>query len=385
MQIGNLKIDKMRVTVTDQTVKPAYHSKIDPLNFTASDVHWPGPAAKGVKLDAQGLEGAKLSITGDVAPGGSVLTAKLDGLPLAQLHPYAAGAGYGLAGGTFTLDSKIKLGADSYDTKNKLVVHKLQVTGSEGDALFASEFGMPLSLALGLMTDLQGNIVLNVPVAGDRSGTRVAIASIIRDTLARAILNAATSPLKLIGAVANIGEKPASLTPQPIAFRTGTEELVKDEEAKIKQLGSLLSSSQSIGLRLRAEASADDRRFLAEQKLKAVLEGDKGFLGSIKNLGERGERAAALEVLTKRAAGESATIPAEYEKWFEEQVATQKVSDDELRALAKRRAEAVRAALVSAQASAAERVAIDDPATEDLAARSVVAITLGTNVASAKK
>ena len=52
-----------------------------------------GPSAKDVKLVAKGLDGAVLTITGNVAPARSRLVAKLTGLPLAPFNPYAASSG----------------------------------------------------------------------------------------------------------------------------------------------------------------------------------------------------------------------------------------------------------------------------------------------------
>src|SRR6185295_17650271 len=107
-----------------------------------------------VRLVAKASDGGTCKITGDVAPDRTRLQVAVQGLALAPFNPYAATSGYGVTGGTARLDSKIALGAGSYDTTSKVVLHGLQVTGNDGDALFASKFGMPLSLALSLLTDL---------------------------------------------------------------------------------------------------------------------------------------------------------------------------------------------------------------------------------------
>src|SRR5262249_26259244 len=158
---------------------------------------------------AKGNDGGGLTITGSVAPARTRLLAKLTGLTLAPFNPYATSTGYAIGGGTAQLESTITIQSGAYDTKSHLVLNKLHVRSGEGDALFMSKFGMPLELALSLLTDLQGNIVLDIPVRGDAKGMRTDVGSLIGNALTRAILNAVTSPLKLIGAVAHIGEKPA--------------------------------------------------------------------------------------------------------------------------------------------------------------------------------
>jgi hypothetical protein len=381
LRAARVTVAKMRVAVTDKTVKPVYRSSIDPLDLSAADLRWPGPAANDIKLTAKGLDGAILKVTGQVAPGKSQLDARLDGLPLAPLNPYAAAAGYGLGGGTGALRSKAKAGSSSYQTENQITVNKLALTGSQGDSLFAAQFGMPLSLALSLMTDLEGNIKLTVPVAGDRSGTSVAVGTVIRDALAHAILNAATSPLKLIGAVANIGEKPASLAPPPLEFQAGRAELADSEKSKLEQMTKLLQQSPGLQLEVHGEASDADSRWIAEQALRAKLEKESGMLGSLRHIGEGDEREAALEVLKARGEGKSADLPAEYQKWFDEQVAKFPVADDKLLALATARANWVRTQIAKDEALQG-RVSVVPAESDDLAARSVVTVTFATGAST---
>lgn len=376
VRIDDVAIHGMRVAFSDETVRPFYRSTLDPIDLTCSNLQWPGPSAKNVKLTAKGLDGASLNVTGNVAPTGSRLQVALAGLPLAPFNPYASASGYGVAGGTVKLDSKITTGPSSYDTTNKIVLNQLAVTGGEGDSLFTSSFGMPLSLALSLMTDLEGNIVLDVPITGDAKGTRTNLTTVVGNALARAILNAVTSPLKLIGAVAHLGEKPASLAPQPIVFPPGRSEVAAGEDAKLSQLASLLAAAPGLKLHLRGEAGDEDRRWLREQQLKAKLERESGVIGSVRHIGERGARGAVLEVLQARADGKTAEVPDEHKAWFEEQVAAQDVPDAQLKTLAGTRAGNVEARLASSQGVGKERIVVDDPAPNP-SAHPMVAIGLG--------
>ncbi len=377
VRVDTVAIQRMRVTFNDEAVRPFYRSTLDPIDLGATDLRWPGPFARNVKLVAKGLNGATCTVTGNLAPAGSRLVVTLADLPLAPFNPYAAASGYGVAGGTARLDSQITLAPGAYQTTNKLVLHKLEVTSGEGEALFASQFGMPLSLALSLLTDVEGNIVLDLPITGDAQGMRTGVGTLIANSLARAILNAVTSPLKLIGAVANIGEKPASLSPAPIAFDPGRPTIAAGEDAKLEQLGRLLAAAPGVKLHLRGETSAEDRRWLQEQALRAKLENESGVLGSVRHIAERGPRAATLTVLQARANGTAAEIPEEHKAWFEAQVAAQNVADTALRALAAARVQSARSRLTSGQGIADARLLVDDTTPPDLAARPAVAVGLG--------
>jgi len=377
VRVDTVAIQRMRVAFSDEAVRPFYRSTLDPVDLAATDLRWPGPFARNVKLVAKGLNGATCTVTGNVAPAGSRLVIALADLQLAPFNPYAAASGYGVAGGTARLESQISLAPGAYDTTNKLLLHGLQVTSGEGESLFASQFGMPLSVALSLLTDVEGNIVLDLPIAGDAQGMHAGLRTLITNALARAILNAVTSPLKLIGAVAHIGEKPASISPSPIAFDAGRATVAAGEDAKLDQLGHLLAAAPGVKLHLRGETSAEDRRWLQEQALRAKLEKEGGVLGSVRHITERGPRAAALAVLQARAAGKAAEIPEEHKAWFEAQVTAQTVADAALHELAAARVQSARTKLTGSEGIAEARVLVDDTTPPDLAARPVVAVGLG--------
>lgn len=370
-------IERMKLTTHDTTVQPYFHSTLDPVDLTATGVDWPGPVANDVKLVAKSADGGVMTVTGTVAPARTKLTAKLADLALAPFNPYATSSGYGVTGGTARLESTITVTKGAYDTRSRLVLNRLGVTSSEGDALFTSTFGMPLELALSLLTDLQGNIVIDLPIAGDESGMRTGLGPLIGNALTRAILNAVTSPLKLIGAVTRIGEKPAAVTPGPLAFLAGRATLADGEPEKLASLASLLGRAPGLRLHLRAQIGDADRRWLREQALRAKLEAESGVFGSVRHIGERSARKAALAALMARADAKPGEIPAEHQEWFEAAVAEQPVDDAALRALAEARTTEVRTKLASGQGVDAAHLVLDEPRLGDPAVNPAVAIGLG--------
>ena len=130
-------------------------------------------------------------------------------------------------------------------------------------------------------------------------------------------------------------------------------------------------------LHLRGETSAEDRRWLQEQALRAKLEKESGVLGSVRHIAERGPRTAALAALQARAEGKAAEIPEEHKAWFEAQVSAQNVADTALHDLAAARVQSARSKLTSREGISEARLLVDETTAPDLAARPVVAVGVG--------
>ncbi|HTF35981.1 MAG TPA: DUF748 domain-containing protein [Myxococcota bacterium] len=377
-EIKRMEVARARIEVMDRTTKPFYRSEIFPLDFAATGVHWPGPAAKQVKLSAKTLEGGSLLVTGSLDPRGSDLSAKLEGLPLAPFNPYASGTGYSVGGGAAALESKIKFAGPKYDVNTHVVIHKLDVEGAQGDTLFLQRFGVPLELALALLTDVEGDIVLDVPLSHDASGTSVGLGSIVGEALAHALLNAITSPLKLITAVAEMGGKVENLTPKALGFLPGRTEFAPGEAERVDQIAALMARSPGLHLHLRGDTGSEDDRWLREQALRARLEGGDSIGGRLRALTtERGQTKAALAYLTDRAAGKDTPLPDEYKAWFEEKVAKEVAPPGDLQKLAEQRAARVQSLLVEGSGIAPDRVIVDAPAGDVAKGQPSVAVGLG--------
>ena len=259
-----------------------------------------------------------------------------------------------------------------------VVIHKLDVGGEQGDTLFLERFGVPLELALALLTDVEGDIVLDVPLSHDASGTSVGLGSIIGEALAHALLNAITSPLKLITAVAEIGGKVENLTPKALGFLPGRAEFAPGEAERVDQIAGLMARSPGLHLHLRGDTGPEDDRWLREQALRARLEGGDSIGGRLRALTtERGETKAALAYLTDRAAGKDTPLPDEHKAWFEEKVSKEVVPPADLQKLAEQRAARVQSLLVEGSAIAPDRVVVDASAGDVAKGQPSVALGLG--------
>jgi hypothetical protein len=321
----------------------------------------------------EGMQGATLDVRGRIAR--QLEDREAHWLPLAQFNPYVTPTGYGVAGGELSLESKATLENEDYESETDVVVSGLDVGGSEGEALFEQNFGIPLSVALSLLKDLVGKITLGVPVAGGRSGVNVGLGSLAGQALRKALMGALASPLKLLGAVTT-GDKVA-LAPEPILFVPGSSELTPEGGAHIEQLAALLSASPGIALTLTGGTSESDIRILKERALLAELEATSG-VRALGQLGEIGTRRAVRRYLQAKLAGEEpAALEPDDEAWLESHVEAEALEPNALATLAATRAAAAQSLLTREHGIAAERLPIGSPATDPPAAKPGVAIGLG--------
>jgi Domain of Unknown Function (DUF748) len=375
-RLDKLRVERGRVRFSDRSVTPFYDGRVEQLDVIAGNLRWPPPAADPFVVDLKGLHGAVLHVHGGIGSANSRVRAELTSLPLAPFNPYVTPSGFSLANGSLELAAKALFRNDAYDGSTDLKLVELEVGGAEGEALFEQNFGIPLSMALGLLKDQSGAITLSVPIAGDRQGARVGLASLAGQALRKALVGALASPLKLLGVTTRNG-KVQSLRPEPVEFLAGSSEPTKAGDERIEQLGVLLSASPGISLGLHGGTSAVDERALRERALLAELERTSGFR-ALGNLGEIGTRRAVRLWLEARAKGETPEpLDAERSAWLETNVAAQAIENGALDALAAKRAAVLADRLVAGHGVDASRVVVGAPATAGSMAVPGVSLDVG--------
>ncbi len=377
VDVASARIDGARARILDRSVTPEFRSQLDRVDMGGSGIRWPGLRADNVVVALRGLGGAKLDVRGSVKPKDSKLTLKLAQLELPQFNPYIASSGFNLGAGSLSFDTEARFAASGYDSSTGLVVSKLDLSGAQGASVFQDTFGIPLSVALGLLKDMKGDISLSVPVTGERGETRVKLAGVIGQALRKALIGALAAPLKLLGGIIAPDGKVQALAPEPIPFPDGSAELGPDGAARIAELADLLAASPGVSLTLGGGTSDADARQLRERALLSELRATSG-VRALGALGEIGTRSAVRAYLENRyAGGPPAELDAEQSAWLEAQVSRQPLDRAALDALASARVTAVRLALSAAASIAPDRLAPGSPASTPVP-QGGVSVALGT-------
>jgi uncharacterized protein involved in outer membrane biogenesis len=374
LQIAAVRILRGGVDFTDRAVEPSVSTRLAPIEVDARGIKLPGPYVKPLSVDITNVEQGKITVRGDLSPNESTITLKVDEWALAPYNAYATTySPYGIADGALTIDLKADAHDGTYEVKNDIRLHQFDLSGAEGDSLFEQNFGIPLSLALALLRDVQGNIDLAVPLQVDREGNaQVDVMAVVRSALRQAITGAVTSPLKMLGAVA--GGTGAPIAPSPIAFRLGRAEPTGPGTESAARLAAFLASRPAMGVQLTSAATADDARWLHEQALLATWADEGVFARSLAFVVERGPRQRIRDYLEARIADQkpelSAEDAAQLDEWLTE---IPPPTPEQLTALAAARLAAVQTILRDKAIDAA-RVTVGPPP-ED-ATKPIVAIQL---------
>jgi len=344
VKLDSFLLSKGRVQITDRTLKPPFTGTLAPIDARARDIRWPALQVKQLKLSITTPTEGTIDISGDLAPEGGTLDIDASDVVLMPYNPYASHySPYRVADGALTLKVKVKFANGTYDTNTSLTLHQFDLEGGEGESKFQEQFGVPISMALALMRDPQGDIALDIPVQVTPEGTKIDIMGIAGDALKHALINALASPLKLLGAFTG-GDKIAAVAPT-IPFRPGRADFTDAGATNAERLATFLKSRPAMAVAIDTSISDQDVRWLREQALLKEWQGS-GFLGKVKALTQGDTRTHVEEALEARAKDEPGELSAEdseaLQKWLDERPP---IPPEQLHALASARLDKAAAAL----------------------------------------
>jgi uncharacterized protein involved in outer membrane biogenesis len=364
VSIGKINLLRGNINFSDFFVKPNYTANLTGVQGTIAELkpEAPGDIALEAKLD----NAAPVDIRGKINPLGKELfmdiKAKASEIELSAFSPYSGKyIGYGIEKGQLTFDVAYKLENRKLDVQTQFILNQLTF-GDKIDSPTA--MNLPVTLAVALLKDRNGVIDVGLPISGSLDDPQFSIGGIVWRIIVNIITKAVTAPFALLGAAFGGGGAELSY----IEFEYGRASLSQTAEAKIKTLATAMTNRPALKLEItgRAEPAAD------LEGLKRVSIENKVRAQKFKELARQGAAPQSVEAVqvTKdeyerflRAAydaesfpkprnivGLAKTLPVpEMENLMLKHAS---VSDDDVRALANRRAQTVRDRLLGAKISA---------------------------------
>jgi hypothetical protein len=371
IRIDTVTMQGGTLALSDRHLKTVYDTTFYNLGGRVSGLSSQSNRAADVDLRGNLENHSPLSITGVINPlrGDLFLDLKIafTDIDLSPLTPYSnTYLGYNVDKGKLSLDLAYRIDKKVLTSQNRLFIDQFTF-GTQVESEKATK--LPVRLAVALLKDRKGEIHLDLPVAGLTDDPKFNVWGVVVQMLKNLLVKAATSPFALLGSLLGGGEDFSA-----VPFAPGSTQLSKAEEEKLLKLSQALRDRPALNLEISGFVDREkDAEGYRKEMLVKKLKGEK-FRALVKGGKSRGgETQEGTELLPqeypvylkavyakekfpkpRNALGFIKQLPgAEMEKLI---ITHTVVSNNELQALARARAGAVRAFLQENGKLPAERL-----------------------------
>ncbi|MDI3514971.1 MAG: hypothetical protein PWP40_2200 [Rhodocyclaceae bacterium] len=380
IRIDRVEIKRGNVAFSDRFIRPNYDANLTDLAGTLTGFSTSPDTIAKLDLTGKVDKAAPLSIVGEFNPfrqdAHLDIVAKVTDFELTGLSSYSGKyVGYGIAKGKLSAELNYKIEDRKLTATNQIFLDQLTF-GDKVDSPDA--VNLPVQLAVSLLKNSRGEIDLHLPVSGTLDDPEFSIFGLVLKMFFNLIGKAITSPFTLLAsALGGSGEELSQLELGAGSARPG-----EAQQAKLKTLAQALIDRPTLKLDIIGRADpATDLDGLRQAALDDAVRAQK-----LKAMIARGEEAPSLEEIEVGAEEYPALLEKAYKAADFKKPrnligltkdlpvpemealmrANVKVGDAELRALAQRRAQAVREWLAGEGGVPGERIFVLEPKVEAL-------------------
>lgn len=376
IKIAKITLQNGTVNFSDFFVKPNYTVSLAKLGGRISGLSSAADTVADMELRGRYANSAPVQILAKLNPlaAKSYLDLKADitGVDLTGFSPYAGKyAGYAIEKGKLSLNVAYKLENNQLAAENRLFIDQFTF-GDKVESADATK--LPVNLAISLLKNNRGEIDLNLPISGSLDDPQFSIGGLVVKVIVNLFVKAVTSPFALLGSMFGGGEELSN-----IEFAAGRAGFDAAATKKLESLSKALVERNSLKLDItgRADPEADKegvKRVAIERAMKAEKLKDLKKAGEGKSLEDIEIAAEEYKIYLTRAykeakfpkprnvVGLQKDLPVEeMEKLM---LTNLPATDDDIKTLAGRRAEAVQSWLVEQGKVPPERVFLLPPKVE---------------------
>ena len=338
-----ISLENSNVGILDRSVSPNYETRLTAVSGKLTDLR---PKADRAELKLNGILGnsAKLNLSGWFTPYTEKTDMQFEGTirsyDLPPLNPYATEyVSHRIQRGAITMDVKYTMDEGQVKAVADVVLRQVRVGERTGDE-FIRRIGIPLELAVALLEDINGVIDLQFAITGE-SGFKLNLSSLIWETVRNAIVRAITAPFRLVGNILTLGGKVGQVRIDPIPFEPGTREIRSRAAGQMTNLAELLNNKPKLDLKIIGGATRAEIDSLKQEKFWEMIEatGMNDYQEALVELyGEMGGSNKPQAPLAPRS-------EESLERYVLERI---NITEEDLRELARARAEIVKQQLVKA-------------------------------------
>lgn len=373
VNIDSVRINNAELDFADLSLPQPFGTHINNLSGVINGISSNPASTAQVEMDGKVDDYGAARIRGSLQPfnTGEFTDLKLafTNLEMNRLTPYSGKfAGRKITSGKLSVDLEYKIKQRKLAGENKFVIHKLTL-GERVDSKDAAN--LPLDLAIAILEDSNGVIDLDLPVSGSLDDPKFSIGGIVWKAFTNILTKIVTAPFSALGKLFGSSEKL-----EAIVFDPGTAALSPPEQEKLQAVSSALNKRQQLKLGVvPAYDIAADTRALQESSLRKQVAAEMGIVlkadqtpgpidlnnpkvqSALKALHDR----LTNKGLLKRLASKLEKTPAGFYEQAQETLTTSiPVSEADLQALAKSRANAIQQQLLAAGLSQ-DRIALAPP------------------------
>ena len=256
--VGSIVISNTAVSFTDHSLPSDVNLAMKEVNGTISGLSSEELQHADIDLAGKADGVGPFTVTGKINPFSPTLTntvkISLNHLDLTPVSAYAGKfAGYRIAEGKLNLDLDYEIVGKNLKLKNVITLDRFRF-GEKVDSPDATH--LPVRLAVSLLKDRNGQIVLDVPIEGNLNDPKLRISKVVWRVLENILVKVATSPFSLLGAA--FGGASEELGYQD--FAPGSAELSKAGMKKLDALAKSLVEKPALGLELSGSVDPDADR-----------------------------------------------------------------------------------------------------------------------------
>jgi hypothetical protein len=276
LQIGAVVLERSSFRAADDSLYRSFETRVAEFDASVRDIVMPGLNQAQVDIRGKVSALAPFEIVGRITPDPHNLFVDLKvaftNTDLTSLSPYTEKyVGRPLTKGKLNTTLLYHIENRLLTASNFINLDQLTL-GARVESPDATK--LPVKLAIGLLKDLDGQIVLDVPMSGSLDDPKFSIWGLVGQTMQNLILKVATSPFALLGALAGGG---AEL--QFVDFDPGSVTLNDSQTNKLMKLSEALAKRPALSLEVGAtfDPLADGealgrQKVLAQMKTKRIEE-----------------------------------------------------------------------------------------------------------------
>ena len=258
ISIGNIVISNAAFQFSDRSLTPNVNLSIQQAGGTISGISSEQLQHADINLHALIDKVGPADITGHFNPFSGTQTNEVKisvkDVDLTPTSPYSGKfAGYRIARGKLNLELAYEIIGKKLSAKNVITLDQFTF-GEKVNSPDATH--LPVRLAVAIMKDRQGKIVLDVPIEGNLDDPQLRIGKVVMRAIENILVKVATSPFSLLGAVFGGGGEELSYQD----FAPGSAEISPENAKKIDSLVKGLFERPALQLEISGSVDAPTDR-----------------------------------------------------------------------------------------------------------------------------